>query len=195
MSAQRRPRFVRRRRQASSSRSRDCRRAHTTCTWLWTGRRATACSSRLKDIEISPKYLQGKFSILFVIIFAHHFHRIIHSFHGTRNELVLRSVLRYGCCWDVILHDSVGGAFGLPLIPELGRVPFVFDALRYKTRLRLFAGVMFGDVNPCGFAIQDFPRLTLPDLVSVKRFAAALFVLIFGMDVTSPDVGSVTLFF
>jgi hypothetical protein len=43
--------------------------------------------------------------------------------------------------------------------------------------------------------LYAFPRLTLPVLVSVKRFAAALFVLIFGMEVTSPDVVSVTLFF
>jgi hypothetical protein len=43
--------------------------------------------------------------------------------------------------------------------------------------------------------LYAFPRLTLPVLVTVKRFAAALFVLIFGMEITSPDGGSVTVLF
>jgi hypothetical protein len=43
--------------------------------------------------------------------------------------------------------------------------------------------------------LYAFPRLTLPVLVTVKRFAAALFVLIFGMEITSPDGVSVTVLF
>jgi len=43
--------------------------------------------------------------------------------------------------------------------------------------------------------LYALPRLTLPDLVSVKRLAAALFVLSFGMEVTSPDVVAVRVLF
>ena len=43
--------------------------------------------------------------------------------------------------------------------------------------------------------LYAFPRLTLPVLVTVKRFAAALFVFIFGMEIISPDGGSVTVLF
>ncbi len=37
----------------------------------------------------------------------------------------MRSVRRYGFRWEVTPYDSVGGAFGMPLIFEPGHVQFV----------------------------------------------------------------------
>jgi hypothetical protein len=65
------------------------------------------------------------------------------------------------------------------------------DMVEVLRRLR-FLFVVF-DVRI--WLLYAFPRLTLPVLVTVKRFAAALFVLIFGMEITSPDGGSVTVLF
>ena len=55
---------------------------------------------------------------------------------------------------DVIPFDSVGGALGLPLIAEVGRVPFAFGTLCRATRLLPLAGVMLLDIGFGGFPIH-----------------------------------------